>query len=130
VMQVDPKERRTFLSSAPLRAAHGLCLALGLNEANYRGLVGHIYRDPRAYFLYGCMDEVLKVSTASMRWAEFVDSPEEEVKKLVRAHNLIPHDPGLKHVANLPSSHTHSIGIPRGPGTITIRPEQSGLGRR
>lgn len=89
----DSKKRREFYASAPMQAAHNLRKALAVNEGSYRLVVGHIHGDPRAYFLYGCMDEIFKVCTASMRWAELLEAPEEERKKLAESD-----DPTARHM--------------------------------
>lgn len=82
---VEDKERREFLVNSPLRAAIGLAEALPINDDSYRGIAGHAFHDARAYFLYGCMDEVLKVSTTSIRWLQFLSPPE----------NPTPEPPGV-----------------------------------
>ena len=64
-----------------MRASDALRKALPMDEANYRGVVGHAHSDGRAYFLYGAMDEVFKVCTATLRWAEFLDVSEAESRK-------------------------------------------------
>lgn len=73
----DPNKRRDFFSTSALRAAYDLVSHLGLDELNYLKVAGQSHYDARAYFLYGCADEVLKASTASMRWKEFLSDPED-----------------------------------------------------
>ena len=75
------KKRRDFYISAPLRSADAVCKALPMSEDHYRGSVGYNQQDPRAYFLYGAMDEVFKVSTCSIRWSQFLDEPEEKIRE-------------------------------------------------
>jgi hypothetical protein len=77
----DARKRRDFFATWPMRAADILRKALPIDEAHYQGVVGYAHRDARAYLLYGAMDEVFKVCTATLRWAEFLDVPEEESKK-------------------------------------------------
>ncbi len=77
----DPRKKREFLGTWPMRAADTLMRALPIDEATYQGVVGHAHHDARAYLLYGALDEVFKVCTATLRWAEFLDAPEEESKK-------------------------------------------------
>lgn len=71
----DPNKRRDFFSTVALRAAYDLVSHLGLDELNYLKVAGQSHYDARAYFLYGCADEVLKASTASIRWKEFLSDP-------------------------------------------------------
>ena len=66
-----------------MRLAEAFCSALPITEDHYTHTVGYTQRDPRAFFLYGCMDEVYKSSTAILQWAEFLDAPEDDQK----AHN-------------------------------------------
>lgn len=74
--QSEPSKRRDFFSTSALRAATDLISHLGLDELNYLKVVGHAHYNAKAYFLYGCADEVLKASTASIRWKEFLADPE------------------------------------------------------
>jgi hypothetical protein len=83
--EAEDKERRDFYVNSPLRAAIGLAEALPINDGSYRGIAGHAYHDARAYFLYGCMDEVLKVSTTGLRWLQF----------LTPSQNPTPEPPGV-----------------------------------
>src|SRR6266446_2671304 len=83
----DARKRRQFFAMVPMRAADNLMKALQLDEAKYRGVAGHAQQDARAYFLYGAIDEVFKVCTATLRWAEFIDAPEEDAKALENSAN-------------------------------------------
>jgi len=78
--RAEHRRRREFFANAPLQAAEALRKALPMSEDHYRGSVGYNQMNARAYFLYGCMDEVFKASMASMRWAEAMDMPEEELR--------------------------------------------------
>lgn len=75
----EKKQGHEFLVNASLRAAMALAEALPIKENDYQGIVGHAFHDARAYYLYGCMDEVLKVSTAAIRWLELLQRPEKPV---------------------------------------------------
>ena len=74
------KERWNFFAGTPMRLAEALRSALPMTEDHYTHTVGYTQRDPRAFFLYGCMDEVYKSSTASLQWAEFLNAPEGELR--------------------------------------------------
>jgi hypothetical protein len=77
----DPEaERRLFSATGPLKAGARLREELKLDELNYLRRTGFGVNDPRAYFLYGCLDEVFKACTSILRWIEFLGEPKEESK--------------------------------------------------
>src|SRR5690606_19545214 len=65
----------------PLRAAHSLRTSLKLDELNYKNIIGFGQNDPRAYFIYACLDEITKFSTACIRWNEFLTGDEDILDK-------------------------------------------------
>lgn len=73
-------KRREFFRWGSMQAAASLRKALHIDEPTYRHIVGSSYADPRAYFLYGVLDEVVKACTASMRWNEFLGNGIEELR--------------------------------------------------
>lgn len=73
-------ERRLFSATAPLKAGARLREELKLDELNYLHRVGYGVDDARAYFLYGCLDEVFKACTSILRWIEFIGEPKEQTK--------------------------------------------------
>lgn len=73
-------QRRLFSATAPLKAGARLREELKLDELNYLHRVGYGVEDARAYFLYGCLDEVFKACTSILRWIEFLGEPKEESK--------------------------------------------------
>jgi hypothetical protein len=76
--KISECERRLFAATAPLKAGATLRQELKLDELNFLHRVGYGVEDTRAYFLYGCLDEVFKVCTSILRWIEFVAEPKEE----------------------------------------------------
>jgi len=63
-----PRERNTFLIDAAMRSATSLRGHLGVDELNYRVVIGHAHSDSRAYYAYGALDEVVKALLAGTRW--------------------------------------------------------------
>lgn len=85
--EAEARERRRFFATGAIQAAESLRKSLGISEDHYRGTFGYNQHDARAYFLYGCLEEVFKVSTASIRWEEFMNDPDEAVKANEEAEN-------------------------------------------
>ncbi|KYG68759.1 hypothetical protein AZI87_05875 [Bdellovibrio bacteriovorus] len=75
------KERRSIFITTPLRAAHSLRASLNIDELNYNSVIGFAQADPKAYFIYACLDEVTKFTTACIRWNEFLGGNEDEIDK-------------------------------------------------
>lgn len=76
----DRRKRQDFFVNAPLRAAVGLQKRLPIHEMSYRHVIGYAHGDARAYFLYGAVDEVIKVSVAGIRWLELLSGEEDKSK--------------------------------------------------
>lgn len=74
------KDRWSFFAATPMRLADALRKALPMTEDHYTQRVGYTQNDPRAFFLYGCLDEVYKASAASLQWAEFLGAHEDELR--------------------------------------------------
>ena len=72
------RKRRDFFSGTTLRAAIGIRKQLTVDELNYQRIIGHAHSDCRGFFIYGCMDEVVKASTAMLRWTEFLEEPQDK----------------------------------------------------
>ncbi len=79
--QHSAKEARRFHATAPMQAAEALRQALAIGEDSYLRIVGYAHSNGRAFFLYGCLDEVFKVCVNITRWAEIMDEPEEKRKE-------------------------------------------------
>jgi hypothetical protein len=78
----EPRKRREFFALAPLRAAERLRKALPVDEVGYQRVDALLHEDARAYYLYGVLDEVVKVSMAGMRWLELLgEAPTGGVKE-------------------------------------------------
>lgn len=74
-------ERNRFLATSALRSAFGLQAQLDIDEANYTGRVGYAHHAPRAFFIYGILDEVVKASMAALRGLRAVQRAFTEQKQ-------------------------------------------------
>jgi len=72
----DNKRGRDLFVGIVIRAAVTLQKALPINEETFLGVSGSGYYDSRAYYLYGVLDEVLKLATAMLRWEGFLSDPD------------------------------------------------------
>ncbi len=66
-----------FGSRLPLRAATDLRSKLAIDETFYRFTSGFGVGNPRDYYLYGVLDEVVKAATAAIRWEEILSDEDE-----------------------------------------------------
>jgi len=81
----DNKRGRDLFVGIILRAAFTLQMALPINEERFLGVSGSGFHDSRAYYLYGVLDEVLKLSTAMLRWEGFLSDPDKsEIEEVLK----------------------------------------------
>lgn len=73
----DNKRGRDLFIGIIIRSAVTLQRALPINEETFLGVSGNCYHDSRAYYLYGVLDEVLKLATALLRWEGFLSDPDK-----------------------------------------------------
>ncbi len=69
--KIQEKDDWDFFTGYTLAAAVELRRTLNLNEESYAKAVGFNQSSPRNYYLYGVLDQVIKTSSAMMRWKEF-----------------------------------------------------------
>jgi hypothetical protein len=74
----DEKNTRIFFRKAALQTAATLQKNLSINEVGYLRVVGYTHADARACYLYGVLDEVLKVGTTIIRWEEFLSGADKK----------------------------------------------------
>ena len=76
---------RGLLRGIVLRCARTLQRALPINEATFRGVIGSACQNSRAFYLYGVLDEVLKVGTIMLTWEGFLkESDKTELEKILQ----------------------------------------------
>ena len=68
-----------FISKKCLRAAIALQKILGFEESDYLSISGFSHSDSRAFFIYGYLDEVIKVSLLADQWEGFLGNPDEKI---------------------------------------------------
>lgn len=71
MVKIQDKDDWDFFTGYTLAAAVELRRTLNLNEESYAKEVGFNQSSPRNYYLYGVLDQVIKTSSAMMRWKEF-----------------------------------------------------------
>lgn len=80
-----------FTITMALKDAINLQKELGLDERNYFGVAGFSHADARAYYIYGILDEVIKVATSMIRWRELlsgedkpcVDEEDQHIRRVI-----------------------------------------------
>lgn len=72
------KKAHEFFTSMSLRCGNTLRRKLGIDETHYQMVSSFSHSDARSYFVYGCVDEVMKAATASLRWMEFLRETDEK----------------------------------------------------
>jgi len=75
----DIRERRYFFVRAPFMAAGNLLKKIHIKEDEYHNMVETCRKNPREYYIYGIIDEIIKAGSSAMRWEEFLkttDSPD------------------------------------------------------
>lgn len=73
------KERHDFITSMTLRCGNSLRKKLATDENHYQRVSWISHSDARSFFIYGCLDEIMKAATASLRWIEFLKETDEKL---------------------------------------------------
>lgn len=81
-------KRAQFFFGSTLRAAINLQKSLKMDENFYSLVVGYSAGDPKAFYLYGILDEVIKAVTAIVRWEGFLNNSSEDQSSLIAEDSL------------------------------------------
>ncbi len=85
------KRGRDLFVGIVIRAAVTLQKALPINEETFLGVSGSSYHDSRTYYLYGVLDEVLKLATAMLRWEGFLSDSDKSELEAIQQKEHGPH---------------------------------------
>lgn len=80
--QSEMEKGRDIFTGIAIRGAVSLQNALDLKDDTFRMVVGHTHQDVRACYLYGVLDELLKASTAMLRWQGLLQESEKDHDQL------------------------------------------------